>query len=431
MFDFYNYLNSPDISRHLRKIGYAFTAPEAAWVVFNSQRSTLEEKHRAYNAIINELPDDFGGGEVGIHECLQGLMNAENEAVELFKADTNAEGKPFVYTHGQGEWTIDWMGIDLFATFDECFVAARRWGMTISESNVRLRKMFYGNNGGWIDLVVRVSDGAVMDVDCVDCNRKLGDLKTMFFGVAFDFPVPFKRGDILIEPESGAYVENTLFLDIGTRNKDGNLLTMHLYGLRVGANGDVVEMDSGEYGAGYGTYTNFEYLPTSELYTIPDICCSSFEPSHVESSLLALRQFERGEIDEVALCKKYANARLGTLLAEDPSCEEVWRGAPERKEWGVPFVKLWVDESKNAPCGYIACTSAEQAIERIKQCKQAWLNVDLVDMRDPRVCGEFACLLDFCGDVDVRFHGGDINDSWRLKKRKNSHDEYDDADTNK
>lgn len=415
MFDFYNYVNSPDISRHLRKIGYAFSAPEAAWVVFNSQRATLEEKHRAYDAIIDELPDDFGGGDVGIHECLQELMEAENEALELFKADTDADGKSFVYTHGQGEWTIDWMGIDLFATFDECFAAARRWGMAIGETNIRLRKMFYGKNGGWIDLVVRVSDGAVMDVDCVDCNRKLGDLKTMFFDAVFDFPVPFERGDILIELKSGAYVENTLFLDTGNRNKDGELLTMHLHGLRVGVNGEIVEMDSGEYGAGYGTYMNFEYLPTSELYTVPRVFHSSFEPSHVEHTLLAFRQFERGEIDEVALCKKYANARLGSLLAEEPSCEKA--------KWGVPFVKLWVDEGKNAPCGYIACTSAEEAIERIKQCKQAWINIDLVDMQDPRVCGELACLLDLCEDIDVRFHGGDITDSWRLKKRKNSHEE--------
>ena len=51
------------------------------------------------------------------------------------------------------------------------------------------------------------------------------------------------------------------------------------------------------------------------------------------------------------------------------------------------------------------------------------IGVDLVDMRDPRVCGAYEGLPDECGDVDVRFHGGDITDSWRLKKQKNSHEE--------
>ena len=51
------FVNSKDIRKHLGEIGYTFSALEAAWLIWQSQRTTLKEKHRAWNRVIREYPD--------------------------------------------------------------------------------------------------------------------------------------------------------------------------------------------------------------------------------------------------------------------------------------------------------------------------------------------------------------------------------------
>ena len=408
MFDFYNYLNSPDISRHLRKIGYAFTAPEAAWVVFNSQRATLEEKHRAYNAIIDELPDDFGGGEVGIHECLRGLMEAENKAVKQFKADDG----PCVYLYGDSFQLND----GLFYNFDACLEAATGSGWARDLDTVRIRKEYLGcpepGKSTWLDEVFRAEDGKLMAVDMEedDALMEYGD---MFSDMVVDFPVPFKRGDILFDR-----YRNRLFLDTGLRDKDSNLLDMRLCGLYIDENGEAFEVEKYET-----NYMDCERLPTrthaerSYTDTFRPYIAQTTAPTPVEKALLLFRNFVRDEDFSLAtLCRQYSRLWLESVIKGDPVYEK------NKPDWGAPFVKVWVDPTMGAPRGYV-CIGAEQAAKFIQNCKWNGIGVDLVDMRDPRVCDEVACLLDLCEDIDVRFHGGDITDSWRLKKRKNSHED--------
>ena len=411
MFDFYNYLNSPDISRHLRKIGYAFSAPEAAWVVFNSQRATLEEKHRAYNAIIDELPDDFGGGDVGIHECLRGLMKAENEAAEQFKADDG----PCVYLYGDSLDSCMLIANGLFDTFDACFQAATKWGHNFD--SVRIRKEYLGcpepGKSTWLDEVFRVADGKLMVIDMEEDNA-LMEYWDMFFDMVVDFPVPFKRGDILFDRYG-----NRLFLDTGLRDQDGNLLDMRLCGLYIDENGEAFEVEKYET-----NYMDCERLPTrthaerSYTDTFRPYIEQTTAPTPVEKALLLFRNFVREEDFSLAtLCRQYSRLWLESMMKGDPVYEK------NKPDWGAPFVKIWVDPHGDAPRGYVWCIGAEQAAKFVRNCKWNGIGVDLVDMRDPRVCREYEGLPDECGDVDVRFHGGDITDSWRLKKQKNSHEE--------
>lgn len=55
--DFYRFVNSRDIRKHLQSIQYEFTATEAAWLVWQSMLMTLEDKHRAWEYIIANMPD--------------------------------------------------------------------------------------------------------------------------------------------------------------------------------------------------------------------------------------------------------------------------------------------------------------------------------------------------------------------------------------
>lgn len=55
--DFYCFVNSRDIRAYLKGICYTFTATEAAWIVWRSMDTTVEDKHAAWQYIIRNMPD--------------------------------------------------------------------------------------------------------------------------------------------------------------------------------------------------------------------------------------------------------------------------------------------------------------------------------------------------------------------------------------
>lgn len=55
--EFFHFVNSRDIREYLRSIHYSFTAIEAAWLVWKNGVVTLEDKHRAWRYIIDNMQD--------------------------------------------------------------------------------------------------------------------------------------------------------------------------------------------------------------------------------------------------------------------------------------------------------------------------------------------------------------------------------------
>ena len=87
------FINSTDIKKYHRDIGYEYNALEAAWLVSQCQRKTLEEKHEAWQWIINNMPDmkinncgkwsPFHGEQ--IHKLLADYMAMEDQFITEFK----------------------------------------------------------------------------------------------------------------------------------------------------------------------------------------------------------------------------------------------------------------------------------------------------------------------------------------------------------
>ena len=55
--DLFRFIDSKDIREHLRQMGYSFTAPEAAFLVWQCRSTTLKEKIAAWREIIETMPD--------------------------------------------------------------------------------------------------------------------------------------------------------------------------------------------------------------------------------------------------------------------------------------------------------------------------------------------------------------------------------------
>lgn len=55
--DILRFVNSKDIREHLRNIGYEFNSLEAAWLIYQCHDATIDEKHKAWNELIEKMPD--------------------------------------------------------------------------------------------------------------------------------------------------------------------------------------------------------------------------------------------------------------------------------------------------------------------------------------------------------------------------------------
>ncbi|MCD7982304.1 MAG: hypothetical protein LUF32_08350 [Clostridiales bacterium] len=220
--DFYSFINSRDVQSYLRQIGYRFSAPEAAFLVYHSESKTLEEKMSAWGEIIETFPDCSMDARATLmkidsfHRTLADYMELQRKKIQKFY---KSEG--FIYSYSYHESCITpgilrdetydgWFDDDkaFFSDYDSCLKYCQRKEAIIngeidrlcihkcrinpktdefSEINAGGNLVFNGN----LD-ILSANTGLVYD------NSFIEDLDMIFTWMCFDFPTPFKRGDILI-----------------------------------------------------------------------------------------------------------------------------------------------------------------------------------------------------------------------------------------
>ena len=127
--DISSFINSKDIRDYHNKLGYKYYALEAAWLVSQCHHKTLEEKHQAWQWIIDNMPDmeivNCGRwvSEKGdtVHKVLADYMEMEKAFIERFKDASDGWlyiYKSFCRSLGNGCSSYDCEGI--FTSFDNC-----------------------------------------------------------------------------------------------------------------------------------------------------------------------------------------------------------------------------------------------------------------------------------------------------------------------
>ena len=101
------FVNSKDIREHLRNIGYEFNSLEAAWLIYQCHDATIDEKHKAWNELIEKMPDCTVTERLNtvpqdsLHAFLRQYMELEDKYLNEFydekHADTFDYNKLFVY----------------------------------------------------------------------------------------------------------------------------------------------------------------------------------------------------------------------------------------------------------------------------------------------------------------------------------------------
>lgn len=197
--NFYPFINSCDIRNHLEEKNYQFSTLESAWLVKQSRNTTIDERHSAWNEIIQTMPDC----EVrslnpdapvlkSIHDMLKKYMEIENDLLKQFyKDEANAA---YVYQRCY-EWSDgDLWSCKFFPSYQSC---KENYQVDEDALFIKFGKTYINGKGKKIELITTPDLVPVCltsnDFDDDECDIIYHD----FWDVNPNFPTPFLEGDIL------------------------------------------------------------------------------------------------------------------------------------------------------------------------------------------------------------------------------------------
>ena len=294
------FVNSKDIREHLRNIGYTFNALEAAWLVWQSRYTTLEARHEGWKHIIAEYPDCPIEERLNtiprpsLHRFLEEYMDMENRALERFRDPTGAVYQLEYHTL----YTEPIFESRVFSSFDP----EKMDPALASEDDVTSIWCNRIPIGGSVEEALSLCfsiklnpDMRIMAIDPdwprEDRERKL--LLDVFPGLWFDFPTPFRKGDILWDPErsdgfcGGPFVCRSINLQGVSNKKSRENIRRNGDSSDMTAHGLFVSAVDGIYGECMHSYMNCEYYPK--------------ELTGKQLLLKPFSAYEKGEIDAVLL----------------------------------------------------------------------------------------------------------------------------------
>lgn len=202
--DYYQYVNSKDIRKYLADTGYIFNAVEAAWLIYQCNSISLEEKHKAFLKLVSETPDcgilkRMNCIQIGsLHDFIREYIEIQNKYLGIIKQSDPGWIYRLNVRYSSGQWGK--AGIELFSSFDACwkYISSKTEGIT----EFIISKLLLDTGSTTID--VRYNDSFEPTDIFVSYNLNKKDfvmLELSFFGLWFNFPTPFNKGDIVWNPK--------------------------------------------------------------------------------------------------------------------------------------------------------------------------------------------------------------------------------------
>lgn len=197
--DIFRFINSDDVKNYLKEINYEFSTIEIAWIIYHSFDATLEEKHKAWQEIIDTMPDmefyiRFTDEKYkSLHQFLKDYMNKQNSDKDLFfKIEQNTRYRLDTYPWGYG---------DIFEDYDSCYESAFEKLKENKLKYIEITKISTIEYQG-IKILFN-AEKEILNVDYFDENNDKYDnrKRSPFECMELNFPLPFKKGDILCESE--------------------------------------------------------------------------------------------------------------------------------------------------------------------------------------------------------------------------------------
>ncbi len=241
--NYYRFLDSRDIRNHLENMEYPLSTPEAAYLVWQCRRVTLEEKFAAWEEIIETMPDSSFAGYrhfnfkskqrepapvYSLHDFLRQYIQRQKELLDVFTKEGDGT---YALEKREGPWMggeiNDWFSSEgrygRYGDVMEDMEMEKGWGCF---NRMRVQKI---TNCGSMRTKTSMPNILTLDYD-MDARplrfvyrddfrhraQHPDELEKLFSKLEVHIPVPFRRGDILWDPseEPGIPYEedSTLFV---------------------------------------------------------------------------------------------------------------------------------------------------------------------------------------------------------------------------
>ena len=235
----YEYINSQTIREYLKSTAFPLSPVQCAFLVWQSKRHTMHQKHMAWENIIETMPDcavekrTHCRGWDSLHEMLRGYMAYEKKCLSLFQADDKNTFYEFEILERAlmmlrtESGAYDWCGGNRYF---RSLTACRRYILeneTEECCRFRITKRYldtplsdaggepyisaeYDASGEMLDLYLFGSSDffSITEEEEALCSES-------FEGMWFDIPIPFEKGDIVYDSAS-ADAQEAPFVLMGT-----------------------------------------------------------------------------------------------------------------------------------------------------------------------------------------------------------------------
>ena len=203
--DYYRFINSRDIQAYLREIKYEFSTMEKAFLVFQSEQTTINEKLEAYQYLIDKC-DDCAIEKRAWTNYYPSLKEFLKKYIAITKRTING----FYSTRGNYVYTgsfccksdYKWSKCN-FVTKDikklKDFIAIYTRGIELKAC--KIKKMYLDRHDKYIELYFDEKNNVFSIDSRYYLSKEENDIISMFEGMWFDIPTPFKKGDMLIYKE--------------------------------------------------------------------------------------------------------------------------------------------------------------------------------------------------------------------------------------
>lgn len=205
--DVLRFIDSKDIREHLRNIGYEFSTPEAAYLVWQSRKVPLNDKIAAWEEIVDTMPDC----EVDENRFCDTNFKTYHEFFKYYIALQKSLPERFYQNNGEFIYTFEchysskrYSNDDClqdaycyFSDYESCFDKVKEDNEDGEYDQIIIKK-YKLNNDSYkypVSLAVNGNYGIMSASEFLSDEEDNAD--NVFEEMWFDIPTPFKRGDIV------------------------------------------------------------------------------------------------------------------------------------------------------------------------------------------------------------------------------------------
>lgn len=284
--DICKFLNSCDVADYLREIGYEFTAPEAAFIIYRSSDATLDEKIAAWQEIAETMPDCSMEGRPNM-DPIPSFRAFLHDYIDLQKRMLAWFEEP-----GECVYSIAYSFVDdweqdegIFGDTKNCLAYLRscfgkRWYPEEAPLRYMIEKRPVNRPGSGESSTMLLN--ASLEVLAISRSHLEGadlGLSLQFDGMWFAIPTPFKRGDVVCDAgfNPRAIVVDSLpswgkekYIENGFSESDDDAAHADSTYERLARNGDISDMDAYGFiadddGDVWCNFTGYNYLDLGYL----------------------------------------------------------------------------------------------------------------------------------------------------------------------